>query len=128
MHYWRLRNGKDLTAPPRTGGVVKYPMAHHRVKKLWGPARQYQCIGCGSQAQEWAYDGTDPAQLSDPLGPYSIHPEFYVPMCVPCHRKFDAKGRASCTECGDTAHARGLCKHHYDKLVATPKRKAVRHH
>ena len=71
----------------------KYTGAHQRVRWLWGPARQYECVACGGRAAEWAYDGTDPTHL---LGQgiwqtsyYSRYPEFYMPMCIRCHRTKD---------------------------------------
>lgn len=73
--------------------------AHTRLHRLWGKASQYACVECGEPAREWAYDGTDPSQLyglSDHGSwvLYSRFPEFYMPMCFPCHRRRDgAKAR-----------------------------------
>lgn len=77
---------------------VGYGAAHSRVKRLWGPANVHLCVQCGSQAGEWAYDGTDPMELCTSrrniLGlpsevAYSRYPEFYMPMCRGCHVKMD---------------------------------------
>lgn len=81
--------------------VANYSSAHRRVKKLWGSATQYSCVGsCSNQATSWAYDGTDPTQGYGPQGfgtrskspdggkywsYFSSYPEFYAPMCVGCH-------------------------------------------
>jgi hypothetical protein len=74
--------------------VVGERAAHERAKRLWGPASVYQCVQCGGQAAEWAYDGTDPDQLYGPSGTskvfYSLYPEFYMPMCKKCHKGRDA--------------------------------------
>ena len=75
--------------------------AHQRVARLWGAASQYPCIECGRQAQDWAYDGTDPTEIygfsrEGELIPgsssgcfYSRFPEFYMPMCKKCHKRRD---------------------------------------
>lgn len=123
MHYMRERRGQRLDTAPRYGGVVKYQMAHRRVKAAWGSASQYACCGCGNFAREWAYDGTDSSALEEfcdgSLIRYSIHPEFYMPMCVPCHRNFDIerhdRRRKPCgvDGCSRPCHARDLCGSHY---------------
>lgn len=94
MHYRRLLRGQQLDSPKRADHFtpVKYQMAHDRVKNLWGPANQHPCIDCSGAAAEWSYDYTDPTQLRDTTGPYSIHPEFYAPRCVQCHRRHDLCG------------------------------------
>jgi hypothetical protein len=76
------------------GASVTYRTAHTRVSKLWGRASNYPCIACGGQAREWAYDGTDHGELTYlfkgkyPMK-YSPYPEFYMPMCLLCHRRRD---------------------------------------
>lgn len=100
----RVGDGTPLNAPRR--GDIHYLIgisyAHVRVRELWGKANQYSCIECGNQAAQWAYDGTDPTQLLGPprgnahiyVGWYSRYPEFYMPMCVGCHRRRDAAERS----------------------------------
>ncbi|OBI00567.1 hypothetical protein A5678_19005 [Mycobacterium sp. E2733] len=74
-----------------------YTGAHHRCRALWGRVQQYPCIWCCDPAEEWAYDGTDQSELYDTrhdwqlrsIVPYSRFPEFYMPMCKRCHKKFD---------------------------------------
>lgn len=90
--YWREGPGKSLVRP--FGDVVSNSSAHQRCTALWGSVRQYPCINCGEQAREWAYDGTDPTQLYEKSGTgswlfYSVYPEFYMPMCIKCHRRRD---------------------------------------
>lgn len=108
MHYRRLRRGLSLSAPKRGDHFtpVKYHQAHVRVKALWGKASQYPCITCGGTAAEWAYDGTDTPG-------HSIHPEFYAPKCVRCHRAADLGGRRLNCFCGKQVHGKGLCNTHY---------------
>lgn len=123
MHYRRLLRGQDLTASPRYGGAVKYQMAHQRVKKLWGVARDHPCVSCGADACEWSYDGTDPDELEDLymgyLVRYSPWPEFYMPMCISCHRNFDtvrhgiSRGGCIVDGCVKVHHGNGLCNTHW---------------
>lgn len=127
MHYRRLRRGQDLALPKRGDHFtpVGYQMAHLRVRALWGSAKQYGCVSCGSTAAEWAYDGCDPAQLVGHTNtpglscPYSIHPEFYKPLCVQCHRNEDIDRRdgrrKACRVdgCEKPNHGLGLCNTHW---------------
>jgi hypothetical protein len=74
--------------------LCTYRAAHRRCRNLWGSPSQYDCAGCGGNAREWAYDGTDPIELcgSDEWGPgrvYSRFPEFYMPLCRTCHKERD---------------------------------------
>ncbi|AEK07094.1 hypothetical protein JOEDIRT_57 [Mycobacterium phage JoeDirt] len=122
MHYMRQRRGQELDAPSRYNGEVKYQMAHLRVRKARGSARAYVC-SCGDQAREWAYDGSDPAELTDVVDGravrYSADPKFYQPLCIRCHRNFDVqrhgRSRKECTlqGCAKPQHAKGLCNTHY---------------
>jgi hypothetical protein len=89
---------RELVRPKRE--VPSYDAIHLRLAGAWGSASQYDCVKCGKTAREWAYDGTDPSQLIGTTGKtvaspmyYSQWPEFYMPMCVRCHRKMDAEAR-----------------------------------
>lgn len=66
---------------------------HDRLGNMLGPAKAHLCVDCGGRAAEWSYKGSDPSEKTDPrrpdAGPYSTDPEFYVPRCVSCHRRFD---------------------------------------
>lgn len=54
------------------------------------PASSHQCTHCDQRAKHWAYDHTDPAERTDPkMGPYSTDLDRYLPLCVPCHKRFD---------------------------------------
>lgn len=75
-----------------------YIAAHHRCRALWGSARQYPCVRCNEPAEDWAYDGTDKdMELYDTrvdwVVAYSRFPEFYMPMCKPCHKERDIERR-----------------------------------
>ena len=43
----------------------------------------------------WSYDGTDPAERTDPARGcrYSLDPTRYRPRCRPCHQRATARGR-----------------------------------
>ncbi|MFE4589116.1 hypothetical protein [Streptomyces laurentii] len=77
------------------GDAVAYTTAHARVKAEHGAASDWRCAcGCGRQAAEWAYLGTDPnpkvSTHADSEGSlYSSTPEHYAPLAKPCHRSFD---------------------------------------
>lgn len=127
MHYLRWYRGKDMHAPPK-GTLCGNKAAHKRVKTLWGKAVEHLCVQCGDQAQDWAYDGTDPDDLPDDVyGRYSLYPEFYMPMCRPCHMRHD-KSVDDCTICGGPGHAKDLCKYHYQLAWTQARRLVVHHH
>jgi hypothetical protein len=101
IHWRRWQHHGSTERSIRKFEFVTYAGVHQRVRALWGSASQYPCIsGCGRTAREWAYDGTDPSQLLGGgfsryrgLLHYSQWPEFYMPMCVRCHRQLDAAAR-----------------------------------
>lgn len=72
-----------------------YAMAHNRVRFARGSASQYSCVGCGEQAQHWAYRHDDPNEQLKPVWgrpyklPFSTDPWRYDPMCIGCHRAYD---------------------------------------
>lgn len=70
-------------------GMSGYYYAHHKVRKERGPASKLTC-SCGNQAEQWAYNHSDPNGLSTKFGyPYSTSPSFYEAMCRKCHSMFD---------------------------------------
>lgn len=78
--------------------AVGYAGAHYRVKSVKGRAKDHRCAECGTWAEEWAYIGGDPEELAELRRPkgvprviaYSVHPEYYRPLCKPCHARVDA--------------------------------------
>lgn len=75
-----------------------YRGAHYRVATKRGPARHRSCAACSNDAAEWAYvKGTDPNErVGFPnktfrTALFSPNPDYYVPLCVPCHRTADAR-------------------------------------
>lgn len=98
--YWRTGTTDLRQRPLNT--EIGYGAAHSRVRKFFGSASKFECFECGAPAQEWAYDGTDESARtgtvsvagSDYPVTYSVWPEFYMPMCFPCHRALDGAARS----------------------------------
>jgi hypothetical protein len=79
-----------VTVGPPPAEVLTYDGAHGRLRKLNGRASGYPCALCGSAAAEWAYDHSDPDELTDQRGrPYSLDAGRYMALCLPCHRRLD---------------------------------------
>ncbi len=74
------------------GDDVSYIGAHNRVTREHDTAAEWRCAcGCGRQATDWAYLGTDPAAKVDETGRlYSVSPDHYAPLAKTRHRRFDA--------------------------------------
>lgn len=73
--------------------TVGYMGAHNRTRRLRGPADRQQCVDCGGQAHDWAYDHLDSNEQWEQFGqfalPYSSSPTHYIPLCRSCHVVFD---------------------------------------
>ena len=76
---------------------VSYTLVHNRLASFRGKAASYGCVDCGSQAEEWAYDHSDPKELTGTSNgrpaPYSLDLDRYNPMCRVCHFDFDHRRR-----------------------------------
>lgn len=72
-----------------TGDDASYVAIHQRLKRAFGPAVSYECSKCGAPARHWAYDHADPDERQADQGAYSVNPEHYSPLCVPCHKAHD---------------------------------------
>ncbi|MBQ0974758.1 hypothetical protein KBZ00_27050 [Streptomyces sp. RK31] len=71
-----------------------YEQAHTRVKNLNGPARNHPCEFCGLRAHDWALDWESPDIVRDQQWrAYSPNPDWYMPLCRPCHKTYDAHVR-----------------------------------
>lgn len=122
-HYYRVRRSGDpgsVEIMPRDREVVGYFGVHSRVKRARGSASGYPCRECGEPAYGWAYTNDDPAELTDVEGRrFSLDLDRYVPMCWPCHIRFDCDHNGnirpvcSVDGCGRPHNARGLCGSHY---------------
>lgn len=82
-------------AMPHGPTPLSYDRMHQWVRATRGSASAHACEACGGAAQEWAHDHTG-AMLStvrnDGVYRYSLNPDRYQPMCIPCHRRFDYRG------------------------------------
>lgn len=82
-----------------------YQGVHTFLAVTYGPARNRLC-SCGEQAAHWAYQHTSTDERFDERGKvFSLNPEDYLPMCLPCHRKLDG---ASCLTPPDVRYIRSL--------------------
>lgn len=75
-----------------------YAAAHKRIRKILGRASQHECYRCGNRAREWAYDHSDPNEQRGSVQgyavAYSLDPDYYVPLCIDCHRALDQTGKS----------------------------------
>lgn len=79
--------------PPK--GITTYYGMHDRVIAERGPAKDHPCAHCGYYvpADNWAYDHSDRYERLSPEGfPWSLDVHRYIPLCLPCHYRFD-RGR-----------------------------------
>lgn len=87
---------------PRTYSTT-YSATHQRLRKTRGSATDLACVACQGPAHEWAYDRTDPEELTAPWNgktvTYSADIDHYQPMCKGCHWKLDHPDEAAKTHC-----------------------------
>lgn len=89
------RNGRRPgTNPDRDRRLPSYNWTRRKLREARGPASEQQC-GCGSPADHWAYDHTDPRELVGDTGrgitaTYSLDFTRYVPRCCSCHARDNA--------------------------------------
>ena len=69
-----------------------YYAAHKRVRLTKGQPTSHRCAGCGvKRADQWAYDHRDPHSEVGANGlEFSVNIDRYVPLCISCHKRFDA--------------------------------------
>lgn len=74
------------------GDDATYQAVHSRLQATLGRADAHGCRFCNKPAREWAYTHTDPDVRYDVRlnMPYSLDPKCYMPLCKPCHKRFDA--------------------------------------
>lgn len=73
-----------------TGDAVTYSGMHIRVRNARGRAAEHECVHCGSAAEQWAYDHLDPDPRVEGDQLYSLSVDHYIPLCIPCHKAYDA--------------------------------------
>lgn len=79
---------------------LSYQRIHQRLNAHFGKASDYDCVHCSGPAREWAYTNDDEDCRYGVNGngytvAYSLKPEYYQPLCIDCHRAFDADHRDS---------------------------------
>lgn len=76
------------------GRYIGYDAVHGRLRRLYGRASLRPCEHCGGVAKDWAYDHTDPNELSESAnGAFSLDLKRYFPLCSRCHLVFDQSFR-----------------------------------
>lgn len=95
-HYerWRVHGDPEFTLLPRSDG---YLAVHKRLHRARGKAKEHRCEQCGEAATQWAYDHTDPDELTGWVHVrttefwmcWSTDFDRYKPLCSPCHYDFD---------------------------------------
>ena len=89
-----LRAGQLNSSHSRLGkyrtDTPEYVLVHQRMKKL----KTGECTECGAiRKTEMSLIHGCGALISKYRGKiYSVNPEDYVEMCVPCHRRYDMRG------------------------------------
>lgn len=79
-----------------------YGGAHHRVRKYFGKASEYECVWCGRDAESWSYKGGSQYEMSGYRSKrqknggisqhYSVWSTYifdYEPLCEECHLTLD---------------------------------------
>jgi hypothetical protein len=99
-HYsrWLAHGDPSVVLAPAGPPLLPAPSyegAHARVRRARGKARDYACVDCGGDAQDWSYDHGDSQELVGASGSryagiaYSLDPAHYQPRCKACHVMFD---------------------------------------
>jgi endogenous inhibitor of DNA gyrase (YacG/DUF329 family) len=98
MHFARIKRHGDPDTVLRNERIPDpaYRTVHQRLQRDRGRASDYPCAGgCGRPAAQWAYDNADPDERTSIengyVVPYSTSADHYQPLCVPCHKRFDAR-------------------------------------
>jgi len=101
-HYYRV---KKYGEPGPAGDLPMkqpYRSTHKWIRTVKGKASAHPCVDCGSPAEEWSYNHSDPNEVVDDnvhgrgvRCTFSLDPEFYEPRCKPCHRRFDQIERSA---------------------------------
>lgn len=92
-----LQNGDTVSCGCKRSnsrGYASYTTVHTKISNKRGSASSNLCqLGCGSTATGWAYDHSDPEEVTglnrDRLVWYSLDIMHYRPLCSRCHYRFD---------------------------------------
>jgi hypothetical protein len=120
-HYRRWKLYGDPTIVKVPASAPAYSTLHDRLRAKLHPS-MLPCGHCGGQAQDWAYDHEDLNELTDPATGcrYSADLSHYIPLCTPCHLRFDRGTATSCSidGCGEQHYGRSYCRRHYQRWYA----------
>jgi len=78
-HTLRLGKTENLAGNWKGDNAGKKAM-HVRIVKKSGKAKDYKCVDCGEQAEDWS-------NINNHI--YTDKIEDYLPRCKKCHRKYD---------------------------------------
>ena len=72
-------------------GEGGYGPTHALLRRKRGRPETHACVDCGKAAEEWSYNGGDPAEQIDPErgAAFTRNLDAYSPRCVRCHRLYD---------------------------------------
>lgn len=91
----RGRRASETTRAKMQNPAAGYQAAHRRLDTTRGKIKTQTCEHCGSGAQHWAlktgrgFSGTWQGKLRR----WSYDPADYLPLCIRCHRRYDAAAR-----------------------------------
>ena len=107
-----LRKPRSDIGQPRpqygTGKTDEYHVNHKNVRGARGPAWQHECAHCGSQAAQWA----------TVKGTAGESPDDFLPLCVPCHAKYDDFGSRLIRQAGENHHSAKLTEQQVREIRA----------
>lgn len=102
VYRWHLQQGhvsscgclaRELLRKP--DDQITYNSAHYRVKRLKGSASRHPCAHCGDDAFDWAMSHTAAVTYLGNTNGYPVRysgdPEDYIPLCRPCHGRYDRR-------------------------------------
>ena len=89
---WAAENNPNWSQTP------SYMALHRRLRST--RENPTECVQCGAGGRiEWALNhAANPTTIPSEFGPYSTSADDYLPMCVPCHRRMDARWRREAGE------------------------------
>lgn len=82
---------RELPVDPMQFQATSYEAAHFNCKRVYGPARYYECtaVGCNQDADDWALMHDAETITDEKERTYGIYVSDYTPMCMRCHRNYD---------------------------------------
>jgi hypothetical protein len=92
-----IYNNEDTSYRPQG-----YAAVHIHVTQERGPAKEYCCTFCSNPAEHWAYNHKDLKAVRDERTwcEFSRDTQYYIPLCILCHKQFDLTEPHLPTTCG----------------------------